>query len=146
VKNRVPKETLWRSVQRAAGNVFFLASALEAYRIVNQLDYNALAAHLGCSYEELPRLGLCRRPSTEPTAFRQDVERIASYASVRPDRLAQLLREVNSLQALQQIDVGAPGQGLLMAARDRDAEAERHPKETRKKPRSRKNPRQGRRP
>ncbi len=105
----------------AAEARFFLASALKAYSSFNELDDAALAAHLGCSLQDLPRLALCRRPAPEPTVFRKEVEQIAAYASAKAERLAQLLREVETLEALQMAEksVTASGPGLLMAARDR---------------------------
>lgn len=106
-----------RALQRAAADPFFLASALEAYRSLNGLEGTALADYLDCSMEDMTRLAFCRRPVTDAMAFRQEVEQIATYASVSADRLAQLLREVDSLETLRKSATTRPG--FLMAARDR---------------------------
>jgi hypothetical protein len=106
-----------RALQRAAADPFFLASALEAYRSLNGLDDTALADYLDCSLEDMIRLAFCRRPVTDAMTFRREVEQIAAYASVRAERLAQLLREVDSLETLRKSPTTKPG--FLMAARDR---------------------------
>jgi len=106
-----------RALQRAAADPFFLASALEAYRSLNGLDDTALADYLDCSLEDMIRLAFCRRPVTDAMTFRREVEQIAAYASVRAERLAQLLREVDSLETLRKSSTTKPG--FLMAARDR---------------------------
>jgi hypothetical protein len=146
MKRRPDRKALRRAVELAAENPFFLASALEAYRSFNSLDDAALAAHLGCSLGDLPRLALCRRPGLDPTMFRKEVEHIASYGSVQAERLAQLIREVESLEALQSAErsgATTSGQGLLMAARDRADEGKDTTEEARKKQKLGKDPGQG---
>ena len=146
MKRRPDRRALRRAVELAAEIPFFLASALKAYRFFNSLDDAALTAHLGCSPEDLPRLALCRRPGLDPTVFRKEVEQIAAYASVTAERLAELLREVESLGALQAAErsgATTSGRGLLMAARDRADEGKDIRKEARKKRISRKDRSQG---
>lgn len=146
MKRRPNRKALRRAVELAAENPFFLASALRAYRSFNSLDDAALAAHLGCSLEDLPRLALCRRPGLDPTVFRKEAEQIAAYASVRAERLARLLREVESLEALQAAErsgTTTSGRGFLMAARDRGDEEKDIAKDPGKKRRPRKDRRKG---
>jgi hypothetical protein len=146
VSRKPSSKAVQRALQRAAAHPFFLASALEAYRSFNSLDDAALAAHLGCSLEDLPRLVLCRQPALDPTVFRKEVEQIASYASVKAERLAQLLREVETLEALQAAErsgATASGRGLLMAAKDRAHEEKDTAKDAGKKRRPKKDRSQG---
>lgn len=117
-------ELLWRAALRAGRRHTFLASALEAYQAQQRMSRADLAAYLGCALEDLPKLALCRLP--EPTAprFRQDVERIAAYVPVDSSRLAQLLRQVAALTALQstpQVQSSDHRPGFLLAARERRA-------------------------
>lgn len=143
---RLHSRALQQATELAAEDLFFLASALEAYRSFNGLDDAALAAHLGCSLEDLPRLALCRRPIGDPMTFRREVEQIAAYASVRAQRLAELLREVETLEALQAAErsgATASGQGLLMAAEDRAHEEKDTAKDAGKKRRPKKHRSQG---
>jgi len=144
VKRRPDRKAIRRAVELAAENPFFLASALEAYRSLNGLDDTALADYLDCSLEDMIRLAFCRRPGLDPTVFRKEVEQIAAYAPVKAERLAQLLREVESLEALQMAERGgatASGRGFLMAARDRADEE----KDTAKAPGKKRTPRKDRR-
>ncbi len=110
-------KAIQRALQRAAADSFFLASALEAYRSLNGLDDADLASYLGCSTEDMTRLAFCRRPVADAMTFRREVEQIAAYAFIRAERLAELLREVDSLEMLGRSATTRPG--FLMAARDR---------------------------
>ncbi|MBI1884769.1 MAG: hypothetical protein HYS09_00350 [Chloroflexi bacterium] len=98
-----------------------------------------MADYLDCSTEDMARLAFCRRPVTDAATFRREVEQIAAYASVRAERLAQLLREIESIDALQAADRStSSGQGFLMAARDRVGEEKDTAKDAGKKRRPRK--------
>ena len=105
---------LRRAFSGAAANHFFLASALAAYEVAHGMDEAALAAWLDCSVEDLPRLGLCRRPDSASPAFGAEVRQIALYAGTQPLRLAQLLREVDARAALEREGSST----TLLAARD----------------------------
>lgn len=96
---------------------FFLASALEEYARSEELGRESLAEELGCVPEMLGRLGLCRRPRSDPHGFREDVDRIASRFGISSERLAEVVRRSDALSAL----AGARQEaGTLAAARDRD--------------------------
>lgn len=143
---RPSSKVVRRALQRAAADSFFLASALEAYRSLNGLDDGGLIGYLGCSREDLTRLAFCRRPATDAMTFREEVEQIAAYGLVRAETLGELLREVESLEALQAAGGGvtSSGRGLLMAARDRaDEEKRDSAKHAGKKRRRRKDRSQG---
>jgi hypothetical protein len=125
VADHAPTDLLRHAYARAARRPAFLASALVAYQELHGISEDALAEFLQCRADDLPRLGLCRRPpQTTGPAFRDAVHQIAAYADVDAARLAQLLRDVDTAAALQAAaSRPAADQGLLMAARDRlDAE------------------------
>jgi hypothetical protein len=118
-----PSQALRRTAQRAETNPFFLAHTLHVYQTTHDLDDAALAALLGCAEDDLARLALCRRPTAETSTFRTDVEHLAQRFQLHIDQLANIIRQVDTLQAIQQHlerEVGA--RGLLQAARDRDGD------------------------
>jgi len=108
---------LVRAAARAEGDPFFIGFALAAYRDLAGFDDRQLGTWLGCPLQNLPRLALCRRPDGESAMFGDEVQRIARYVEVEAGRLAQLLRAVENVEAMQG---AAPG--ALMAARDRKRE------------------------
>jgi len=109
---------LRRAAQRAATNGFFLGSLLIPLAVVESLSDDALAARLGCDPANVPAILLCRRPSSEPSAFRADVQRIAERFGADPLLLAEAIRLGQALEALA--PSGAEEQGRLLAARDRE--------------------------
>lgn len=119
-------DLLRHAARRASQHPFFLAAYLEAFRSQREMQEADLALFLGCAPDMLPKLALCRRPNPETQQFRSDVHHIARAFGIQPERLAQLIREVDALQALRKASP-ASGQlsthGLLMAARDLEAES-----------------------
>ena len=79
---------------------------------------SAIAARLGLDDDLVPRLALCSRP--RPDLFREDVEAIAEHFAIAPRRLADLVREVETLARFQPRSERSVG--LLAAARERVAE------------------------
>lgn len=77
----------------------------------------SLADRLGLDTVRLHRLLLCKTPA--PSRFAEQIQQIAAYVEVHPDRLAAVFREVDAVTALRNsarlVEVGAPG--LLAAAR-----------------------------
>jgi len=119
----VHQELLQRAAERACAQPFFLGSALTAFAAAEGLDNAGLANRLACTVFLLPRLALCRRPAGQ--TFASDVQRIAERFEVDPLKLAELLRTVEALDALERAWAGesttsVPGGGWLAAARDRD--------------------------
>ncbi len=116
-----------QAAQRASQRPSFVAAALSEYCSLKRIEEKQLADYLGCSQQDLPKLALCRKPSTETQfSFRKDVEQIASYVGIEWTRLAQLFREVESLKALRSASRPShltPTQGVLIAARDHSKEA-----------------------
>jgi hypothetical protein len=77
-----------------------------------------IAARLGLAEDRLPHLALCNRPRSD--LFRDDVETIAEHFAIASRRLADLVREVETLERFRPRAERASG--LLAAARDRVAE------------------------
>jgi hypothetical protein len=108
-----------------------LARALQRYAEAEGLSWQELAQSLGCTEEALNQVALCLPP--RPEWFVADVEAIAGeYVRVEP--LLALLRRLQVLNAFaEEAEQAGPSAGetaLLMAARDREAEAqEREPDE-----------------
>src|SRR5215467_4409917 len=92
------------AAERAAGRPFFIAKALAEFRTLYRFSENDLAAWLGCARGRLPDLALCRRPAARGPEFRADVHKISRYIGIRPERLAQLLREVDAIDAFRRSD------------------------------------------
>src|SRR5688500_10899530 len=110
-----------RAARRMEGDAFYMASALAAYRAIEGLDDEALAALLGCGAGDLPSLALCRRPHPKSPRFQAEVQGLAEYAGVQPLALVRLLRAVNTSNALRTQRTSLPdNRGLLAAARDHE--------------------------
>ena len=118
--DRERKALEW-AARRAARRAAFIASALADYKATHGATEEQLARFLGCSAEALPALALCKRPDPSGKNFRPEAERVASFAGADATRLAQLLREVETAEALRDAARGREGTsdaGLLAAARD----------------------------
>lgn len=111
-------KAIQRALQRAAKDPFFLASALDIYCSLNDLDTAGLADYLGCSAKDVVRLAFCRRPRTDVGTFRGEVDQIAAYLSISAEKLASLLRQVDALEALRKSPTMRTG--FLMAAREHE--------------------------
>jgi hypothetical protein len=108
------------AAKKAAQDRFFFSKYLMEFRIAHGMAEDELAQFLGCSPGILPKLSLCRRPDPETPRFRSDVERIAIAFDIQPRRLAQLIREVDTLKALAKASPMRQEvpEGLLATARD----------------------------
>ena len=128
---RTNPDLLHHAAQRARDREAFVASALHAYQALHNMGDDEMAAFLGCSPANLPRLALCRRPDAASTHFRAGVDEIAAYAGVDRFRLAELLREADAVRAFQARREGPDGvtdRGVLLAARDHTAEEADEPR------------------
>jgi hypothetical protein len=101
--------------RRAEDRPELLAGLLAAFARSEDMDDAALAAHLGCPPDQLPRLRLCRAPRDEPAGMLQDVGRIASHLGVREEALREAVLRGRVIVRLRRA-----GDGVLMAARDRE--------------------------
>ncbi len=109
---------LEKMAERARHEPSFLGWLLEQYAASEQLDEGTLAAELGCSLADLRRLRLCRAPRSDAVGLLADLRQLADALGLDADRLGRVLRRA-TVQARFR---GNPGS--LMAARDRDEEAE----------------------
>jgi hypothetical protein len=103
---------------RVANDPFFLASALTLYARSEGLDDPGLAAHLGCTVEQLPLVRLCRMPRSDPQQRREDVTVIAGHYHLDEQALLEAVKRAFVIHRLQ--GAAATGAGRLMAARDRE--------------------------
>jgi hypothetical protein len=123
---------------RASDDPAFLGYDLREYSKVNGLDEVALAQFLECSKDSLVKLALCLHPSPALDSFRDNVERIAFHCAANAQRLAQLIREVDSVQAMRsappfQIPQRHGQSAVVLAARDRIGPLHRKQKRKAKK-------------
>jgi len=113
-----------RAAERALERPFFLASVLEAYRQMNDMSSEEFARFLGCSQEDVVRLALCRRPIAHSPTFLSDIDHLARRFAFPGERLIQIIREVDAIQALRDhFNAVQEKKHLLMAARDREDDA-----------------------
>lgn len=107
----------------------FMAYVLARYCQFEGLDKEALANELGIPSFLLARLALCRRPDSDSPDFAGEITEIADFVLADETKLAGIVREVDSLDALgsaviegetEAIISGNPfSAGILAAARDR---------------------------
>ena len=112
------------AAKRASEDPTFLGYHLQEYRKMNGLDETALTRFLECPHDSLTKLALCLHPDPHTGSFRDNVERIAVHCAANPLKLAQLIREVDSVQTMRSASAfvvpKVPGQSaVLLAARDR---------------------------
>lgn len=105
--------------RRVADDPFFLAGALAAYARAEGLNDERLAARLGCTVSQLAAIRLCRKPQGAAREFQHDVARIAERFQIDGMVIAEAVRLGDALRALGELE---QDDGLLMAARDRDAD------------------------
>ncbi|MER3439574.1 MAG: hypothetical protein C4346_19365 [Chloroflexota bacterium] len=105
-----------RAARAAERRPAFLASVFAAYRAAEHLDEHGLARILKIPPEQVCGLALCLRP--RPEFFAEDVQRIAERFHVAPQTLAEIIRHVEAVAAIQ---AAGMGEGQIAAAA-RDAE------------------------
>lgn len=108
-----------KAAAKAIAQPYFLANALSVFQKIHRIGNDGLASFLECSEDDLPRVALCRKPDPSGIRFRQETEQIAGYAGINSLKLAQLLRQVDSYNALLARPAQQSELGLLMAARDK---------------------------
>jgi hypothetical protein len=103
---------------RLSSNPVFMAYALTRYAEMEGLTAEQLAVELGTLPELFDHLALCRRPSADDPQFSEQVHRLADYALVDAGVLANLLRTVEVVTGISEVE-DTP---LRAAARDREYE------------------------
>ena len=118
------------AANRTSNEPCLLGYDLHEYRAIHDASDDKLASLLHCSRDALVCLALCRRPDAAAPSFRADVEKIALHCGADAQRLAAMIREVDSLRTIRQSSVPAgvkhPQPGLLAAARNRERKSRRH--------------------
>jgi hypothetical protein len=107
-------EIAYRQAQARQG---FIAWDLARYESLMVLDDENLAASLGLKPDDLVRLGLCGTPRRD-THFAHDLLTIGARVGVPAIPLANMLRTVDGILALEQLPSSSE-QSVLLAARDR---------------------------
>lgn len=127
---------LRQAVERAAESDYFLAKVFRVYKKLEKVNTAGLAQQLGCSQETLVRLALCRRPNIDDSvSFKADVERISQHFSVNTDKLAALVRYVDTMEGFSespQLTGVMKEEGILLTARDQEEDVEKKEREKEK--------------
>jgi hypothetical protein len=107
------------AANRAKAHPYYLGWVLTRYSTLENITEPDLAQILGTTSHDLARLSLCLRP--RPDCFAEDVEHISATFNLDAGRLAQIVRFVESVEAMADPDTStvATESGLLMAARAR---------------------------
>lgn len=109
---------LAHAAARAAHRQRFLAHVFALYLTIEEIDEGALAERLGCSESAYYRLALCRTPATDQ-AFAEQTRQIAAFSGASPVALAQVIRRVQAVEALQAAAANTD-HATLLAARERE--------------------------
>src|SRR5204862_7583514 len=99
--NTEPSKALNRAAQRATSNEFFLANVFSIYQRARNLNDEALARQLQCEINDLPRLALCRRPSSEGGTFLGDIQHLAQRFRLNANQLMFIIRQVDALNEMR---------------------------------------------
>lgn len=124
------KRLLAQLAQRAQNETGLMAPVLVRYQQLEKLNDDALAALLRTDVLGLSRLALCKKPVSD-ARFLEQVRQTAAYANADAAQIANLIRHVDSMDALAQKpnaslaakttgQVVAKWSGVVAAARDRD--------------------------
>jgi len=117
------------AVNRAKAHPHYLGWVLAQYSKLENIAEPDLAKILGTTSHDLARLSLCLRPRAN--CFAEDVEHISATFNLDAGRLAQVVRFVESMEAMASPDASTVSaeSGLLMAARARKQSRQRQDKE-----------------
>ena len=117
------------AANRAKAHPHYLGWVLAQYSKLENIAEPDLAKILGTTSHDLARLSLCLRPRAN--CFAEDVEHISATFNLDAGRLAQVVRFVESMEAMASPDASTVSaeSGLLMAARARKQSRQRQDKE-----------------
>lgn len=111
--------------EKAKQRKFFLSSTFSIFQSAHGINDEELSQILGCSIDDLNRLALCRKPNSEILSFKEEVEQISNSFSVDKVRLAQIIKEVDSIILFREIDhSNLDNKGFLIAARENEGREE----------------------
>ena len=116
----------------------FMAWILVAYQRKEHIDNDHIIAQLKITPEMFVRLALCKCPNPNSVTFASQVREIAAYTNIDPVSVANIIRQVDSLDILSKLprkgeavneSTRTFASGLLTAARDKtDNEETEHGK------------------
>jgi hypothetical protein len=112
------------AARRASQDPKFLGHVLKLYSEIEGLSEDQLADRLGTEIDFLPRLYLCKRPTSGTADFADRVNAIADYAVIEAATLAAIIRQVDAIDSLSR---SPNASGLLAAARDKEQSDEDRP-------------------
>ena len=117
------------AANRAKAHPHYLGWVLARYSTLENIAEPDLAKILGTTSHDLMRLSVCLRPRAD--CFAEDVEHISATFNLDAGRLAQIVRFVESIDAMALPDTSnvSAESGLLMAARAREKGRQRQDKE-----------------
>jgi hypothetical protein len=117
------------AANRARAHPHYLGWVLARYSTLENIAQPDLAKILGTTSHDLARLSLCLRPRADCLA--EDVEHISATFNLDAGRLAQIVRLVESIDAMAIPDTNTVSaeSGLLIAARARKQSRQRQDKE-----------------
>jgi hypothetical protein len=117
------------AANRAKAHPHYLGWVLARYSTLENIAEPDLAQILRTTSHDLTRLSLCLRPRAD--CFVEDVEHISATFNLDAGRLAQIVRFVESMEAMASSDTSTVSaeSGLLMAARARKQSRQRQDKE-----------------
>jgi hypothetical protein len=118
-------EQLAALVKRLEKNRKYMAWILASYQRQEKISENKLLEKLQISHDVLLRLAMCISPNSESAEFHAQVAQVASYCNIDNSLLTNIIRQVESLDALSSqptvndgFIVGSPG--VFAAARDNE--------------------------
>lgn len=112
-----------RAGEAAQDRRFFFAYALAIFARSRGMDASGVRSWLGCDEANHVRAQLCRLPKGDSSSFKEDLTAISEFIGVPAAKLALIVREVEAAEALAEASFAVSEQGMLLAARDRHAEA-----------------------
>lgn len=118
MSNRVASSAMQIVAKKLRSNPDFMAFVLEQFCKQERITFAELPAVLELMPEMVTRLALCRTPDPDAIDFAKRVREMADYTLGDEAVLANVIRRVNSLQALS----SAKEEAFLAAARDREQE------------------------
>ena len=108
----------------------FMSWIFATYQKQERVSETKLIDILNTTPDMLYRLALCKRPNSNRPEFLKEIHQLSDYASIDPIRLANLIRQVEALDAFRTMPIPLETQtnsqmfsvssGVLAAARDRD--------------------------
>jgi hypothetical protein len=120
---------------RLKDNPDYMAWVFASYQKIERISATNLMQILGTSPTEFSKIALCKRPMAESLNFGQQIKQIANYSNTDPSILANIIHQVDSVQALflkpeglsqeeRDTSVTQLKAGLLAVARDRSCQGQ----------------------